>query len=403
VTLLPYLRRATLALAMIAASFFVLVFTGPGQSEAAPATNLTARITCQNDTLNIVFSWQSSRGNQQWLDLSVLDNGFAGGTFSSTGPIDGSAQSIEWTTAQPSSTYYARINTYDRGAWATSTTLTLNTPACGEPPAPPVPTGPAPNADMLALQASLEQEIAASGYTASVAVTDMQSGETISVNGARQQLAGCTVNLFVLMQAAIDVSNGLYPESAVGDLISATIYGSNPVTAHDILEIAGNGDVIATEQRVNGLIQQLGLTSTFYDHPPAYWPASSLRGMSNLTTALDMNKALVGFWNGSIMSTEWRDYLYEKMQGVKPGLNYLIPAGVSDGIVGHKNGFLWVPGGYVDNDTGIVTFERNGQTYAYAITFMTQGVVEKYADITLGQTVSSLVWQYFSNHYYQAY
>ncbi len=141
------------------------------------------------------------------------------------------------------------------------------------------------------------------------------------------------------------------------------------------------------------------MSSTFYDHPPAYWPASSLRGWSNLTTALDLNRALAGFWHGEVMSTEWRDYLYVKMQGVKPGLNYLLPAGVTDGTVGHKNGFLWVPGGWVDNDTGIVTFQRNGQTYAYAITFLTQSVQDKYGDIPLGQTISSLVWQYFSAKY----
>jgi hypothetical protein len=99
------------------------------------------------------------------------------------------------------------------------------------------------------------------------------------------------------------------------------------------------------------------------------------------------------------MSIEWRDYLFDKLTGVKPGLNYLIPAGVADGVTGHKNGFFWLPEGYIDNDTGIVTFVRGGQTYAYALTFLTQGVATKYADIPLGQAVSALVWNYFSNAY----
>ena len=42
---------------------------------------------------------------------------------------------------------------------------------------------------------------------------------------------------------------------------------------------------------------------------------------------------------------------------------------------------------------------RGGQTYAYALTFLTQGVATKYADIPLGQTVSSLVWNYFTTVY----
>jgi hypothetical protein len=231
-------------------------------------------------------------------------------------------------------------------------------------------------------------------------VTDLQTGETISVNGNRQQFAGCTMNLFALMQAVIDVEYGLYDESLVGDLIAATIYGSNPVTAYDILLIAGDGDVAPTMNRINRLIDTMGLTGTYYDHPPAYWPAHSLQGRHNLTTALDVNLALSALWNGSVMSLEWRDYLFEKMTGVKLGLNYLIPAGVTDGIVGHKHGFLVLADeGWIDNDAGIVTFERSGQSYAYAITFLTQSVPTKYADIPLGQTVSSLVWQYFSAKY----
>jgi beta-lactamase class A len=357
--------------------------------EAAPAGELSARIQCSEDSLSVKFSWQASRDGQQWLDISLENNGFAPSTFAGTGPLSASRESLDWDDARPNTAYFVRINTYDDGQWLPSTTLGFTTPPCGTPP---------PSVAMAGLQASLEQQIAAVGFDAAVAVTDLQTGETISVNGSRQQFTGCTINLFALMQAVIDVENGLYPESRVGDLIAATIYGSNPVTAHDILLISGNGDIVAAMNKVNHLIESLGLKDTFYDHPPAYWPAWSLRGMSNLTTALDVNKALAGFWQGSVMSIEWRDYLFDKMTGVKPGLNYLIPAGVTDGVVGHKNGFLALDG-WVDNDAGIVTFTRGGQSYAYAITFLTQSVPTKYGDIPLGQTVSSLVWQYFSNTY----
>lgn len=377
-----------------------------GDASAAGARDLAARVQCSQDVLKVTFSWQPGGSGQQWLDLSITDAGFAPGTFTGTGPISASRSSITWDTAAPNTTYYARINTFDNNTWTPSTTLTVTTPACGAPPLAPVTipatapvTGSMPNAAMLALQASLEQHIAAAPFETAVAVTDLQTGETISVNGNRQQLAGCVMNLLAIMQAVIDLQNGLYDESLVGDLIFQTIYGSNPVTARDILHIMDNGDIPASQRRINALIDYIGLTGTFYDHPPAYWPAYSLAGRSNLTTALDMNRALAAFWNGSIMSFEWRDYLYAKLQGVKPGLNYLIPAGVGDGVTGHKNGFLWVTTGWVDNDTGIVTFQRNGQTYAYAITFLTQGVHDKYADIPLGQTVSSLVWQYFDSRY----
>ena len=395
--LLPFLRRASLAVLAGALVVSGLV-THTASTHAAPAGGFSARIECANDDLSIEFTWQSSGDGQQWLDLSATGGSFAPGTFAGTGPMAPSRESLDWSDPERNTTYYARINTYDGSGWAASDTLTFTTPACGAlPPVDAAPL-PVPSAAMAGLQVSLEAQIAAVGFEAAVAVTDLQTGETISVNGNRQQLTGCVINLLALMQAVIDVENGLYAESQVGQLISATIYGSNPVTARDILLISGNGDIPAAQRKINGLIQQLGLTSTFYDHPPAYWPSYSLEGRSNLTTALDMNKALSGLWNAAVMSPEWRDYLLAKMTEVKPGLNYLIPAGVGDGVVSHKNGFLALEG-WVDNDTGIVSFQRGGQTYAYAITFLTQSVPTKYGDIPLGQTVSSLVWQHFTSTY----
>jgi hypothetical protein len=84
---------------------------------------------------------------------------------------------------------------------------------------------------------------------------------------------------------------------------------------------------------------------------------------------------------------------------VKPGLNYLIPAGTGSGAISsHKNGFLW-ENGWADNDIGIVWFERGGVRYGYAISFFTQHVAGKYDDIVLGQRVSSLAYQWFVRRY----
>ena len=382
-------RRALLALVVAIVGFWGSAVMQTSPIDAAPAEELTARIECRDDSLSVRFSWQPSRTGQQWLDIG-LDAGFAEDTSRGIGPLSSSRESLDWDDLRPNTSYFVRINTRDGIGWSPGATLSFTTPQCGTP---------VPSAAMLALQSSLEQEVSAVGFEAAVAVTDLQTGETISVNGTRQQFAGCTMNLFALMQAVIDVENGLYPESLVGDLIASTIYGSNPVTARDILLISGDGDLFAAMEKINVLLEALGIADTFYDHPPAYWPATSLRGMDNVTTALDVNLALTGLWQGTVMSLESRDYLFDKLTGVKPGLNYLIPAGVTDGVVGHKNGFFALPEGWIDNDAGIVTFQRGGQTYAYAITFLAQAVPSKYGDIPLGQTVSSLVWEYFSATY----
>jgi hypothetical protein len=117
-------------------------------------------------------------------------------------------------------------------------------------------------------------------------------------------------------------------------------------------------------------------------------------------TANETNRALTAVYEARVLEPAWRDYLLGKMMGVKPGLQYLIPAGVGGGVVAHKNGFFAEYSGWVDNDAGIVLFDRGGRRYAYAISFFTESVPYKYADIPLGQTVSSLVWQYFSSRYY---
>ena len=141
------------------------------------------------------------------------------------------------------------------------------------------------------------------------------------------------------------------------------------------------------------------MTSTLMDHPPAFPEESLFGGIDNRITARDVNRGLQGLWDGRVLNAWWRDYMLYKMTLVKPGLNYLIPVGTSPGaIVSHKNGFLYSEG-WADNDIGIVWFDRGGQRYGYAISFFTQNVRNKYDDIPLGQTVSSLAYQWFVGRY----
>ena len=339
------------------------------------------------------LSWVPSRRGEQWLDISLFNNRFAPDTFVGIGPLPSTASAFAWSGLQPGTTHFLRVNTRSPSGWESSRTFAFATQACGDPSAP------APNGDFVDLQESLRAEIAASGINAAVAVTDLQTGESIHVNGDEPRLPGCTINFFVLLSVVMDLQEGLYSEAEVGDLISRTVWSSNPITARDLLRKTGMGDIDAGLAKINQLLDLLGLSTSTYDHPPAY-PQESLQGSVNVLTANEMNRALVALYEARIVEPSWRDYLLNKLTGVKPGLQYLIPAGVGDGVVSHKNGFLADYGGWVDNDAGIVTFDRGGRRYAYAISFFTEDVPSKYADIPLGQMVSSLVWQYFSSRYY---
>lgn len=254
---------------------------------------------------------------------------------------------------------------------------------------------------LTALREDLAEEIGnywvAGEYA--VAVTDLQTGETISVNGHRPQLSGCVMNFFPILASVEGVQNGVYLEDQVGDLISATVWSSNPHTARSLYSIIGGGDVVEGVARTARFIKdRLGLSETLLDHPPAY-PGDSLGiDANNWMTAEDANAALTVLYSGSLLTPEWREYLLAKMIVVKPGLNYLTAYG-SGGVVSHKNGFFVDENGWIDNDIGIVRFERDGVAYAYVISFFSQKVPQKYGDITLGQSVSEIVWSYFSNKY----
>jgi len=344
-----------------------------------------------------IFSWAPGLGwpGKQWVDLTSAGPDFAPGTFLGTGPYPSEASALVWDGLYPGVRYWWRVNTLIGGQWYPSAAGLFTTGLC-EGAAP----GTAPlDPGLATLRERLRAEIAAAGFTASVAVTDLQTGESIDVNGDEFRLPGCTINFFVLLSVVLDLQMDRYPEAEVGGLIAATVWSSNPHTARQLLAWTGMGDMGAGVAKVNDLLRSLGLQQSLYDHPPAYGSSFSLYGASNALTANDMNRALTLFYQGQIVVPGWRDYLLAKLRGVKPGLNYLIPAGVSGGLVAHKNGFLSGSMGWIDNDAGIVEFDVGGVRRAYAISFFSQQTLGKYADIPLGQAVSRLTWGYFQAKY----
>lgn len=368
-------------------------------SPAASLQAVTQTCSATPGEMKTSFAWSPGLqpSGPQWLDLSLFNNRFAEGTFVRVGPLPAATSTLEWAGLRQGSQHYWRVNTLAADGWHPSATGTFRTMSCGilEPPVAALSVG----NDLLSLRERLRDEIDASGMNAAVAVTDLQTGQTVDVHGSDVRLPGCTINFFVLLSVAMDLQAGRYSEAEVGNLIASTVWSSNPVTARQLLLKTGLGDLSAGVLKVNHLLRSLGAASSLYDHPPGYQNHSPEPGRSNALTANDMNRALTHFYLGGVVNTEWRDYLLEKLTGVKPGLQYLIPAGASGATVAHKNGFSWSSGGWVDNDAGIVWFDKDGVRYAYALSFFAEDIPTKYADIPLGQTISRLTWEYFQEHY----
>jgi len=347
------------------------------------------------NAVRTTFLWAPSRGGSQWLDLSIFNNGFAPGTFVSTGTLGPPVYGFIWSGMLEGTTHFARVNTLTSAGWKTSETLAFYTPVCDGGASIPAPAD-----DMMQLRDDIADAIAGTTINTAVAITDLRTGETVDVNGDQQRLPGCTINLFALMRVVVDLQASKYTEPDPGDLIGQTINRSDPITARRLTrDWVGDGDLAKGITRVNDFAHALGMTSTLMDHPPAFPEESIFGGGENRITARDVNRGLQALWGGRVLNAWWRDYLLYKMTLVKPGLNYLIPIGASaDTIVSHKNGFLYQEG-WADNDIGIVWYERGGERYGYAISFFTENVAGKYDDIPMGQQVSSLAFQWFVSRY----
>lgn len=268
--------------------------------------------------------------------------------------------------------------------------------------APPPADDPPPDERFAVLQRALAATVAAYDVDGryAIAVTDLQTGQTIGVNGPREQRAGCLINLFVIIETVREVQEGVLPLESVDGLIRQTIWASDATTARELYEIVGGGDVVAGVGKVERLLHEtLKLDAIVIDHPPAY-PEWSL-GISgdNWATAEAMNAALGALYRGELLNADWTHYLLEAMRSVKPGLNYLTANLPEEAVVSHKNGFFWADDGYIDNDTAIVRFESGGRWYAYAITFQSEQVDEEYADIWLGRDLVRMTWEYFLGVY----
>jgi beta-lactamase class A len=253
---------------------------------------------------------------------------------------------------------------------------------------------------MLDLQTAMEAAVDAYWVPGvyAVAVTDLQTGETVSVRGRERQLSGCVMNLFVLFQAASDVADGRLPLEAVDALVRATTWSSNAKTARDLYVIAGDGEGVEGVRRVQELVASLELDDVLIDHPPAFHEHSLGIDYNNYVTAESMNRALAALWTGEVAEGEMRDYLLEVLEGVKPGLNYLT-AVVPDGTVSHKNGFFIGSNGYVDNDVGIIRLQRGDVEYAYALSFLSEQVPTEYGDVALGQQLGALAYEVMAARY----
>lgn len=139
-------------LATLAAAGSVILALGtttPAVAYPAAENIFTSEQCVSVDSVRLAVSWTGYNMGDQWLDVSLANNGFAPGTFASVGPIPSGQDSVVGEGLNPGAWIYFRVNTLTAGGWAPSDTFAVFSPECvlatPLPPAPaPLPPAPAP-------------------------------------------------------------------------------------------------------------------------------------------------------------------------------------------------------------------------------------------------------------------
>ncbi len=84
------------------------------------------------------LQWAPLQSGDQWLDLSLANNGFAPGTFVTVGPLVPTTSDFLWDGLAAGRTHYIRVNTLTPAGWVPSETTTFATGTCFGATSPPL-------------------------------------------------------------------------------------------------------------------------------------------------------------------------------------------------------------------------------------------------------------------------
>jgi hypothetical protein len=272
-----------------------------------------------------------------------------------------------------------------------------------EPPPPvvPFPSNDGVSPDLLALRDDLAAAIDAyrdqvGRIDAAVAITDLQTGETISVGGNEIHKTGCTMNMFALLAAVDAFQAGTANPRSVAYNINVGIGQSYPPQVFRLLANVF-GSTQAGLDRANELMRQWGMKTSVYNNVPWFGDGKHY----NWFTALEVNMILAKLYRGKLFDPEWTRYTLERLRAISWDLNYMLPSQLpASATVAHKIGFFWDRDGWVNNDAGLVTFTGDdGKEKAYTIVYLSQFARFESIGYKHAAQLSKIAWDYFDAKY----
>jgi hypothetical protein len=248
------------------------------------------------------------------------------------------------------------------------------------------------------LQASIgDYQSQVGGIDVAIAVTDLQTGESISIGGNDAHRTGCTINMFALFAIVDRFQDGQADPASVTANIASGIGGSFPPEVRRFLEkVYGSYD--AGLARAQEMMAEWGMEVADFDHVPYYGGSDPA---PNILTALETNDILVRLWRGELFDDEWTAYTLTKLREIASYVNYILPGQLpASATVAHKIGYYWDFDGWVNNDAGFVTFTgEDGDEKAYAITYMSEKARTERTGYSFGAKLSRDVWDWFAAKY----
>jgi hypothetical protein len=271
-------------------------------------------------------------------------------------------------------------------------------------PEPDVPDTTPPEGFMLDMQSELSAMMARWSGENSVSVTDLQSGQTISVNGDQLRPASCTIKIPLMIAITRDISAGLYTHNDIAGLVYEAMSPSLTPPARELISIAGGGSVGTGVDRINRIMDEFGATSSILAHPPGYpfedyGYSVPYRWHTNVLTTDDANAMLTAIYHGQGLTASERDYVLRSLSLGSPhhfeSLGGPLPGSVT---LYNKIGIIHSPFASW-SDGALVIFESGGQQRAYAISYLGAHGDGYEVHYNRGYAVSEVAWRYFSQAY----
>jgi hypothetical protein len=102
-----------------------------GGGSNVPASLGFPQANCAGSLANVTFYWGSNNSGLQFLDLTLIDNNFASGTFVSSGALSSGTGRFTWNGLVAGRPHFWRVNTLTDSGWVTSSSGTFV--PCGAP------------------------------------------------------------------------------------------------------------------------------------------------------------------------------------------------------------------------------------------------------------------------------